>query len=255
MRQAYVEIKDRIVTLELRPGQRLDDVVLGEQLGLSRTPVREALHRLASEGLVIMSPGNGIAVRTLDLLDVGQLFEAHAVVARAVARLCAFRANGADIVHLREAARGVEAAIAQQSAKEIASTNAALHRLEAEVAQNDHLKLLAWSVHDQGQRLAYLCFGGQVDWTEGLVNHFAQVRTDHDAFLDAVENHDADTAEDVAARHVQLFRDRVQKFMISDEVDGVRLRSELSCDLEHLVIGRGPRPNAVEGGRHEERAG
>lgn len=238
MQQAYGEIKDRIVTLELRPGQRLDDVALGEQLGLSRTPVREALHRLMSEGLVTMSPGNGIAVRALDLLDVGELFEAHVVVARAIARLCAVRANGADLVHLRKAARGVEAAIARQSAKEIASTNAALHRMEAELAQNDHLKVLAWSVHDQGQRLAYLCFGGQVEWTGGLVKHFAQVTTDHDAFLDAVEDHDADTAEDVAARHVHLFRDRVQMFMMSDEVNGVRLRSELSRDLnEHVVIG------------------
>ena len=255
MQQAYLEIKDHIVTLELRPGQRLDDVVLGELLGLSRTPVREALHRLLSEGLVTMSPGNGIAVRTLDLLDVGQLFEAHAVVARAIARLCAVRANGADIVHLREAARGVEAAIARQAAKEIASTNAALHRLEAQVAHNDHLRVLAWSVHDQGQRLAYLCFGGQVAWGGGLVNHFAQVITDHDAFLDAVEDHDADAAEDVAARHVQLFRDRVQKFMMSDEVNGVRLSAELGLNPNEHDIGSAPRPTAVKGDRDEERAG
>jgi len=238
MQQAYLEIKDQIVTLDLRPGQRLDDVVLAEQLGLSRTPVREALHRLVSEGLVTMSPGNGITVRALDLLDVGQLFEAHVVVARAIGRLCALRANAVDIVQLREAATGVDEAIARQSAKEIASTNAHLHRLEAQIAQNDHLKVIAWSVHDQGQRLAYLCFGGQVDWTEGLVNHFAQVKADHDAFLDAVEDHDADTAEDIAARHVRLFRDRVQKFMMSNEVNGVRLRSELSSNLnEHAVIG------------------
>jgi len=93
MQQAYLEVKDRIVTLELRPGQRLDDIGLGVQLGLSRTPVREALHRLMSEGLVTISPGNGMAVRALDLLDVGQLFEAHVVVARAIARLCAVRAT------------------------------------------------------------------------------------------------------------------------------------------------------------------
>ena len=103
MQQAYLEVKDRIVTLELRPGQRLDDIGLGVQLGLSRTPVREALHRLMSEGLVTISPGNGMAVRALDLLDVGQLFEAHVVVARAIARLCAVRATKDDMVCLRNA--------------------------------------------------------------------------------------------------------------------------------------------------------
>jgi DNA-binding GntR family transcriptional regulator len=227
MQQAYLEIKDRIVTLELQPGQRLDDIDLGLQLGLSRTPVREALHRLMSEGLVTISPGDGMAVRALNLLDVGQLFEAHIVVARAVARLCAVRANKEDIVCLRTAARDVELAISQRSAKEIASTNATFHRLEAAHARNDHLKALAWAVHDQGQRLAYLCFGGRDAWTDGLTDHFSRVTADHENFLTAVEDHDADTAEMVAARHVHLFRDRVQTLMISDEVDGIHLQAEL----------------------------
>lgn len=227
MQQAYLAIKDRIVTLELRPGQRLDDIGLGHQLGLSRTPVREALHRLSSEGLVTISQGDGITVRALNLLDVGQMFEAHIVVARAIARLCAIRASTEDIAQLRSLMGGVEAAIAQRSAKRIAATNASLHRLEAECARNDHLKSLAWSVHDQGQRLAYLCFGGRDDWTEGLTGHFAKVTADHDAFLAAVDARDPDAAEDVAARHVHLFLDRVQRFMMGDEVDGLRLRSDL----------------------------
>jgi len=235
MQQAYLEVKDRIVTLELRPGQRLDDIGLGVQLGLSRTPVREALHRLMSEGLVTISPGNGMAVRALDLLDVGQLFEAHVVVARAIARLCAVRATKDDMVCLRNAAKDVEVAIAQRSAKQIASTNATFHRLEAEHARNDHLKALAWPVHDQGQRLAYLCFGGQDAWTAGLADHFSLVAADHDDFLTAVEGGDADTAEEVAARHVHLFRDRVQRLMMSDEVDGLHLQTELPGIADAMV--------------------
>jgi DNA-binding GntR family transcriptional regulator len=225
MEQAHAAIKDRIMTLQVLPGQRLEDIELGKELELSRTPIREALYRLSSEGLVTVT-GSGFAVRSLDLLDVSQLFEAHLVVARTVGRLLARRATENGLRALHAATDEVDQAVSRRAPAEIAVRNAELHRLEASLAGNEHIKALAWSIHDQEQRLAYLSFGGQADWTD-LDEHFKWVCRDHEEFFVAISDRDADTAEGVAARHVHLFRDRVQRFLVSDDAEGLTLGTEL----------------------------
>lgn len=229
MEQALRAVKDRIVTMQVRPGERLDDIALSAELGLSRTPMREALFRLSSEGLVAAGPRGGFTVRPLELPDVSQLFEAHVVVARSTARLLAIRATEADVTALTEATGRVQAAIRRGSPAEIAASNADLHRLEAEAARNEHLKWLAWSIHDQGQRLAFLCFGGESREVGDLAAHFVRVEDDHDALLAAVVDHDPDAAEAVASRHVHLFRDRVLEFLSTDAVDAVELRDDVAA--------------------------
>ena len=227
MDSAHDSIKRKIVTLQFRPGQRLDDITLAAELRLSRTPVREALFRLGSEGLVTVGPRGGFMVRPLDLVDISQLFEAHAVVARSVARMLATRATDADLAALKKAAEDVREAIRTQSAAEISATNARLHRLEAEFARNEHLRSLAWAIHDQGQRLAFLCFGGDTVFDDTLAAHFTRTCRDHDESLSAVQARDADAAETIAARHVHLFRERVVTFLERNTVDRVTLAEDL----------------------------
>lgn len=223
MDSAHESIKRKIVTLQVRPGERLDDIALADELELSRTPVREALFRLGSEGLVTVGPRGGFVARPLDLVDISQLFEAHIVVARAVARLLASRVTEADLGMLQDAADVVHDAIAARSAAEISAANAHLHRLEASFARNEHLRGLAWAIHDQGQRLAFLCFGGEAGYNGDLSEHFTRTCRDHDDSLAAVRAGDADAAEQIAARHVHLFRDRVVRFLEMNSVEGLRL--------------------------------
>ena len=227
MDSAHEAIKRKIVTLGVRPGERLDDIDLAEELGLSRTPVREALFRLGSEGLVTVGPRGGFLARPLDLVDINQLFEAHIVVARAVARLLACRATEADMAELQVAVNAVRDAIDLRSAAEISAANADLHRLEASFARNQHLRGLAWAIHDQGQRLSFLCFGGEAGYDGELSEHFARTCKDHGDSLAAVRDRDPDTAEQIAARHVRLFRDRVVKFLEMNAVEGLHLNGDL----------------------------
>lgn len=228
MEQAHRTIKDLILTVQLRPGEQLDDIQLAGSLGLSRTPVREALFQLGSEGLVTIGTRGGFTVRPLDLFDVGQLFEAHVVVARSVARLLAVRVTDTEIADLVTATKAVDAAIARRHPASIAATNAELHRREAEAARNEHLKRLAWSLVDQGQRLAFLCFGGDAAEHGGdLDEHFTRVAHDHDEFLDAIRAHDPDHAERVAARHVQLFRTRTLNYLANSPAEEVQLDIDL----------------------------
>lgn len=231
MEQAYDAIKRRIITLELGPGERVDDYQLSIELELGRTPVREAIFLLAAEGLIDMKAG--MIVRPLDLLDIAHLFEAHIVVAKATARLVAVRSTPQALAEIEKAAGRVERAIAQRDYLAITSENAKLHRAEAVAAQNDHLRTMADKIHDQGQRLAYLCFGGGGGW-DGLDEHFEKVKRDHLALLDAYRRRDPDDAEQIATDHVRLFRDRVKVFLDSPAVDALQFSEG---DLAPVALG------------------
>jgi DNA-binding GntR family transcriptional regulator len=217
MDQAYTELKRRIITLDLRPGERIDDQELSRELRFSRTPVREAIFLLAAEGWVDIRTRAGFIVRPLDITDVSHVFEAHVVLARACARLAAIRVTDAELAVLLEAEAEVEAAIARRDFLAITAANARLHRLEAAATHSDVLRGMAESVHDKGQRLAYLCFGGS-GATADLDGHFELVTAQHRAMLGALSAHDPAAAQRIAVEHVQLFLQRVQDYMAS-EVD------------------------------------
>src|SRR5258708_2668167 len=121
MQQAYTELKRRIVTLELEPGKRIDDSELSAHLALSRTPVREALFRLGAEGLIDISSKAGFVVKPLDLLDITHLFEAHIVIAKAVARIAPYRVSERQLGVIRQAVVDVDAAIGRQDCLGITS--------------------------------------------------------------------------------------------------------------------------------------
>ena len=227
MERAYAEIKKQVMTLELSPGAGVDDMQISEKLGISRTPAREALFRLASEGLIVADSGrSGFFVRPLDLLDISSLFEAHMVAARAIGRLLAVRAMPSDIVRLRRMEAKVVRAIDHQRPAEVASSNADLHRLEATASGNGYLSSMLCSIHDQGQRLGYLAFGGATSW-DTLHDHFLNVQRDHTELIDAYESRDPDRAETIAARHVLLFRDRILSFLTENPTGSIHLGGDI----------------------------
>lgn len=226
MDSAYAEIKRRIITLEVKPGQRINDYELSEELAFSRTPVREAIFLLAAEGLVDIRSKAGFIVRPLDLLDIAHLFEAHLVLAKAMARLAAVRVTPAELDAIERKAAEVADHIGRRDYLGITAANADLHRLEAEASHNDIIAKMAATVHDQGQRLAYLCFGGTEHTPDDLNSHFEEVTTHHAAMIDALRGRNATAAEQIAVDHVQLFKRRVQRYLDPDEVEGFRLTDD-----------------------------
>jgi DNA-binding GntR family transcriptional regulator len=95
--QAYVAIRRLIVSLELRPGDQIKEPDLTERLGIGRTPVREALRRLAQEQLVEVFPRRGMFVTTVDVRDLARLCEVRSVLEPEAARLAAERATSEDL--------------------------------------------------------------------------------------------------------------------------------------------------------------
>ncbi|HWK72057.1 MAG TPA: GntR family transcriptional regulator [Burkholderiaceae bacterium] len=99
--QAYIELKQRIVSGEFGPDDRLREVELSERLGMSRTPVREALKRLEDEGLLTHQPRKGLLVTTLDQQSITQLYSLREILEGGAARFAAKHADDIEIDNMR----------------------------------------------------------------------------------------------------------------------------------------------------------
>lgn len=110
--KAYAEIEERIVTLVLRPGEVLSEAVLSASLGIGRTPVREALQRLAREGLVAVLPRRGILVSEFNVQSQLRMLEVRRVVERLMVRGAASRATRHQREEFESMARDIREAAA-----------------------------------------------------------------------------------------------------------------------------------------------
>jgi DNA-binding GntR family transcriptional regulator len=99
---AYQKIKERIVTLKLRPRDQVNEAVLVDKLSIGRTPIREALFRLVAENLVEVVHGRGFFVRDITLNDLRDLFETMLILERSAVSLAARRIGKNQIENLRQ---------------------------------------------------------------------------------------------------------------------------------------------------------
>jgi DNA-binding GntR family transcriptional regulator len=106
--KAYRALEEEIVTLRIPPGSVVSEAILSRRLGVGRTPVREALQRLAREWLVVIMPRRGIVVSEIDPVRQLRLLEARREIERLLARSAAKRANTVQRARFREIAAGMD---------------------------------------------------------------------------------------------------------------------------------------------------
>lgn len=208
---AYELIRHKILCCEFAPGEAIDETTLTTLTQLSRTPVREALHRLMAEELVVALPRGGYRVSSIDLSDYRQMLEAQYIAVTAVTELLVDRITDDGLDRLREAGRAVEQAQEDYDAAAVAETNARLHILEAELTGNSYLAAMAGRVHVHLQRLAYLAFGGMDDYD--LPGHFRRVKEQHAAYVDALAAGDREEALAINRAHQELFTSRIRHYL------------------------------------------
>ena len=147
--QAYHELKQRIVSLALAPGSTIREAGLQRQLGLGRTPMRDALQRLAHDGLLRIYPRRAIVVPKLGLPEVRELFEVRLALEPAAAALAAGRLTGPDSDRLRSLAAELREKREKPNAAGFLSADQEFHRAVARFSRNallceyiDHLQTL-----------------------------------------------------------------------------------------------------------------
>lgn len=192
----YDALVDLIVGGELPPGQHLVETDIARQLGVSRQPIREALHRMEAEGWVDLRPSQGAFVHIPTDQEVDELLDVRELLEVETARLAARNAGSDAIVRLRSLCReGQVAAEADDLSKAVAANNA-FHGEIAGVAGNSVLAGLASTVSRRVQWYYRLVAParGHGSWAE------------HAELIDAIEAHDQDRAQLLARKHTERTR-------------------------------------------------
>jgi DNA-binding GntR family transcriptional regulator len=198
--RAYVELRDQIVTLAIPPGAPINEESLGRELQLGRTPLREAIKRLALENLVAVYPRRGTFVTEINITDLahisdvrGQL-EGHAAY-RAAERLTPVQRDELDaLVAEIEAAAG--------GAQQLMELDARIHRFIYGCAGNPYLRDTLERYLNLSLRIWYLVLGR-------LPHLFERVH-EHQELLRAIRDGDAPGARAIAAAHVARFETEIR---------------------------------------------
>ena len=217
---AYETLRREILSLQLEPGQELDEAGLVARLGLSRTPVREALIRLAADELVVLLPNRGAKVAPLDLADTPRYVEALDLAQRAVHRFAALRRSDAELARIEAARDDFEAAVPGGDAMAMTERNRDFHATVAEAAQNRHLAGHYVRLLDQGMRLLRIPFAYDPAG-DGAKAHIARIVEDHRRITAAVAARDADRADALGHAHAELFQSRLMMFLQQNLAPGV----------------------------------
>jgi DNA-binding GntR family transcriptional regulator len=188
----YDALVELIVSGTLQPGQHLVEAELARQLGVSRQPIRESLHRLQAEGWVELRPGQGAFVHTPTEQEVDQLLEVRGLLEGEAARLAASAATPEDVARLRDLWReGVAALDSDDDPDRLVAANAAFHAHVTSLAGNVVLAELAELV-DRRVRWYY----GRVVSTRGHESWH-----EHGALVDAIAAGDGVAAAETARQH------------------------------------------------------
>ncbi|HEY4372778.1 MAG TPA: GntR family transcriptional regulator [Burkholderiales bacterium] len=205
---AYQEIRRAIRQRRFRSGDRLREVELAESLGLSRTPVREALYRLLADGLATEHGQRGIMVAEFDHAMVGELYVMREMLEGMAARLAAQVASEVEIALLRELGAQYAALVKSGRDAELAEKNRQFHEALYRCAHNRFLLKMLDPLHDA---LGLLGDSNLADPARARAN-----AVEHAEIVAAIARHDADAADKLTRAHIhEAHKARVKRLFAS----------------------------------------
>lgn len=211
---AYDLLRRRILALELAPGIDLDELSLVEECGVSRTPLREALIRLATDHLVVLLPNRGYVVAPLLLTDLPQYIEALAVTQGAVNALAAARRTDSDLRRIESEARRFGDLLDQNDTDAITEQNRVFHLAIGDASRNEYFVASYRHLLDESLRLARTCFAYD--------KHKRRAAEDHHAMIEAIGRQDASAAERIGREHAKAFQRQILAFLEGNDVGAIR---------------------------------
>ena len=202
--RAYAALRDRIVQLRIPPGAPINEDELGRELDMGRTPVREAIKRLALENLVTVFPRRGTFASEINITDlahisdVRQQLEGHAAY-RAAERLTAAGRAELDALLVRIAAPG------EAPRDELMALDADIHRFVHRASANPYLEETLGRYFNLSLRIWYLVLD--------RLPHLTERVREHRPLLEAVREGDAERARAIAAEHVGTFATEIRSVL------------------------------------------
>ncbi len=210
---AYNTIYRNIIRLAYEPGQRLEENQLVKQLGIGRTPIREALLRLAADLLVESSPGKGYTVRPITIQNTKAAFDALLIMELGVAHL-AVKQDAARFLTMMEAANdAVATAMKDMDILELVEANGIFHSHYAACSRNLYLIQALQKVRCETNRLAYLSYGNEIELQRSLKEHYTSVVEQHQQIIELIRDRDESGLKVVIKAHIRIFKNRMIQYL------------------------------------------
>lgn len=192
----FENLRNAILEGDLKAGKRLMEVQLAEQLGVSRTPIREAIRKLELEGLVVMLPRKGAYVANMSFKDLIDVLEIRASLEGLAAYLAAERRRDEDIVELERVAKEFEKSVRETDIDNVLKKDIEFHEKIFLMANNKKLYHLITSLWEQVHRFR-VTYVSNYDASLSLVD-------EHNKILEAIKSGDSELAKKYATEHIEL---------------------------------------------------
>lgn len=195
--RAYRRLRDRLIVLDIAPGDPLQEGRLAEELGVGRTPLREAMKRLEADHLVISYPRRGTFATGVDITELATVSEVRELLEPLAARKAALRADPEVRQALRAARESIDGLVEGSPWREVMATDLTVHRLIYRAAGNPHLEDSLIRLDNLATRI----WSVVVDRLPDVTGHIRE----HIGLLDAILDGDEGRAEELAVDHVRHF--------------------------------------------------
>jgi len=206
--QVYARLKEELNDFQLVPGDRFSEAELGQRLGVSRTPVREALFRLRNEGFLDVEPKTGWSVRPIDFGRLEQLYDLRVILElAAVAKLCAHTGAPSPELESLKATWLVPVSERLTDPREVGRLDEAFHATLVRAAGNAEMARVHWDVTERIRIIRHL------DFTRG--HRIEATYNEHAKILGAVMQRKVDQAQLLLKSHVEQSKAEVRKITLA----------------------------------------
>lgn len=212
---AYEAIIKKIICLEYPPSQHLEENQLVDELGIGRTPIREALARLQGEKMVESHPNKGVIVRPITLQNTKAMFESMHIFESGVADIAVHKENSPLIKKMKKSNERVKKAILSSKVFRLVEANHDFHMNFARCSQNEFLIRAVEDARKEAKRLSYLSYDNIIDPSRPLEAHYKSVVEEHEKIIKTLADKDAQTLKILLKEHIETFRQRIIIFMTS----------------------------------------
>ncbi|MGE0279973.1 MAG: GntR family transcriptional regulator [Rhizobiaceae bacterium] len=209
-RSVYETLREEILNLRLQPGSPLDEVGLAERFSMSRTPVREALVRLAADGLVTTLPNRNTIVAVIDFTGLPAYFEALTLMYRVTTRGAARRNDPAKLDKIRACQAIFSQAVAARDALRMIEANRDFHVAIAELCGNSYYTALFARLLDEGRRILRLYYSTFADQLP------RQYVDEHEDMIAAISAGDTEACDRIATGHAAQIVRQIQGYLSRD---------------------------------------
>ncbi|WP_397427776.1 GntR family transcriptional regulator [Pseudarthrobacter equi] len=203
--RAYRYLRDRLIMLEIRPGEAINDGKLAAELGIGRTPVREALKRLESDHLVVSYPRRGTFATIVDITELADVSELRESLEPLAAKRAAKLATPALRAEIRETAAAIAGMDGDDDPYDLMRYDIKVHRLIYRAAANAHLE----DVLIRYDNLATRIWCMVLEKVPSVSSHIAE----HVELLEAVADGDSERAGRLALEHVTSFEQAIRSVL------------------------------------------